>query len=168
MIRLTLFFALILIQCTNAFLSPTIPNFLPYLPRSLGNWIDSEPETRTVDTYQEDMDSSEDPIENSPDAIWDLNILPPSVWSNLLTSVRTEIPKTKKIREESYPVMMPGLQTRHLGYGHDYRRAHLSFGKRYLERQDEATVQKQREKTTKRSMGKNPLCYFTALPCSLY
>ncbi|KAI1703069.1 hypothetical protein DdX_15128 [Ditylenchus destructor] len=130
MTRLAIFLALI--ECTNAFISPTIPNFLPYLPRSLGNWMGSEPEARIPDTNQQDIDYYEDQRENVPDDIWDLTILPPSVWSNLwsnhLRFGRTEAPKTKEIREESYPIMMAGLQTRKYGSG----RTHLPFGKRLV------------------------------------
>ncbi|KAI1705844.1 hypothetical protein Ddc_15587 [Ditylenchus destructor] len=124
MIRLAIFLALI--QCTISFLPPTIPNFLPYLPRSIRNWIGSEPETRTVDTFQKDLRIFKDPVENPSEVMWDLTILPPSVWSNLLTSVRTEAPKTKEIQEDSYPVRMSRIPHRRFGYV--YGRTHLPFG----------------------------------------
>ncbi|KAI1697524.1 hypothetical protein Ddc_19651 [Ditylenchus destructor] len=124
MMRLAIFLALI--QCTNGFLPPTIPNFLPYLPRSIRNWIGSERKTRTVDTFQKDVNIFKDPIENSPEAMWDLTILPPSVWSKLLTSVGTEAPKVREIQEDSYPVRMTRIPDRRFGYG--YGRTHLPFG----------------------------------------
>ncbi|KAI1703977.1 hypothetical protein Ddc_16335 [Ditylenchus destructor] len=178
----------ILTRHSEAFpISVTIPSFLPYLPNSLFTWgIDDAPKLDTRDNNSDQKRENKDKAERNPsNKDWDWTILPPSVWTNLLTarnpekywmptrsSSITEPSRTTKSSEPSR-IAIAKPKTRKHRHRHSRKHPRHSQTKAVLSVlvQDQVQSTTTTEisivlKRTKLPRSRNPLCYFTALPCA--
>ncbi|KAI1716889.1 hypothetical protein Ddc_10265 [Ditylenchus destructor] len=171
----------------------TIPSFLPYLPKSLFTWgIDDAAELQipnaeaNADQKRGNPDKAK---ENPSNEDWDWTILPPSVWTNLLMTRNPEkywlptesiqITEPSRITKASEPALTAIARPKMRIHRHRHSQKNPShlLTKAVLSTviQDQAqsttTLTTTTEipivqKRTKLSRSRNPLCYFTALPCA--
>ncbi|KAI1698870.1 hypothetical protein DdX_17668 [Ditylenchus destructor] len=198
----TLFSSYVLILATILLSRPgeafppslTIPNFLPYLPKSLFTWgISDASEPQILETRDKNSDQKrENPDkikENPSNEDWDWSALPPSVWNNLLAARNPEkyllATKSVQVTEPSTtikspePALIAGEKSKKRKHRQRHSRKHPrhSHTKAVLSTIVEDQVQSTTsmatiteipivKRTTKRPRSRNPLCYFTALPCA--
>ncbi|KAI1695171.1 hypothetical protein DdX_19729 [Ditylenchus destructor] len=166
--------------------SLTIPDFVPYLPKSLFTWgISEAPEPEILEIQNKNSDQRR---ENPSNEDWDWTVLPPSVWNNLLTARNPErywLPtKSAQVTEPSRTTKSPEPalissakpKTRKHRPRHSRKHPRHSHTKAVLYTIVEDQVQSTTiattteipivKRTTKRPRSRNPLCYFTALPCA--
>ncbi|KAI1703978.1 hypothetical protein Ddc_16336 [Ditylenchus destructor] len=181
----------ILTRQSEAFpISVTIPSFLPYLPNSLFTWgIGDAPKPLILDTRDKNSDQkreNKDKAEGNPsNEDWDWTILPPSVWTNLLTardpekywlarkSVQLTEPSRTTKSSEPFRIAIAKPKTRKHRHRHSRKHPRHSQTKAVLSTivQDQVQSTTTTEipivlKRTKLPRSRNPLCYFTALPCA--
>ncbi|KAI1693058.1 hypothetical protein DdX_20869 [Ditylenchus destructor] len=173
-------------------ISFTIPNFLPYLPKSLFAWgIDHTPkilDTRDKNSDQK-RDNSNKAKQNLSNEDLDWTVLPPSVWTHLLMTrnpkqywLSTEsgqIIESPRITKASEPALIAIAKTKPQEFTRNHRHRHSPKHPKHSQTkvvittvvQDRAQSTTTTEipivkKTTKLPRSRNPLCYFTALPCA--
>ncbi|KAI1695858.1 hypothetical protein DdX_19354 [Ditylenchus destructor] len=174
--------------------SLTIPNFVPYLPKSLFTWgLSAASEPQILETRDKNSDQkSENPDkiqENHSNEDWDWTALPPSVWTNLLTARNPErywlptksaqMTEPSKTTKSPEPALLASAKpkTRKHRPRHSRKHPRHSHTKAVLYTEVEDQVQSTTsmttiteipivKRTTKRPRSRNPLCYFTALPCA--
>ncbi|KAI1709448.1 hypothetical protein DdX_11235 [Ditylenchus destructor] len=173
-------------------ISFTIPNFLPYLPKSLFAWgIDNTP--KILDTPDKNSDQKRDNSnkakQNLSNEDLDWTVLPPSVWTHLLMTrnpkqywLSTEsgqIIEPPRITKASEPALIAITKTKPHEFSRNHRHRHSPKHRKHSQTkvviatvvQDQSRSSTTTEipnvkKTTKLPRSRNPLCYFTALPCA--
>ncbi|KAI1696066.1 hypothetical protein Ddc_20720 [Ditylenchus destructor] len=171
-------------------ISLTIPSFLPYLPNSLFTWgIGDSPKPQILDTRNNNSDQrreNKDKAEGNPsNENWDWTALPPSVWKNLLMARNPEkywlarksvqLTEPSRTTKSSEPSLMAIAKPKTRKHRHKHSRKHPRHSQTkavlstIVQDQVQSTTTTEIpivKKRTKLPRSRNPLCYFTALPCA--